>query len=88
MQIESGGDAPSRPGAIAGLSGYDKIALAVVLARSTSTRNTIIPLSVANRGNITGLLRRRRRRGAVRRQRQRRAAAARRRRSRALRADC
>ena len=77
MQIESGSDAPSAPAPSTGLSGYDRIALGVVRAIHFNA-NTIIPLSVANRGNIPCLLDGRRRRGAVRGERQRRAAAARR----------
>jgi 6-phospho-beta-glucosidase len=53
MQIESGGT--PRAAAATGLSGYDKIALAVVRAIHLNA-NTILPLSVANRGNISDLL--------------------------------
>ncbi len=76
MQIESGSDAPSAPAPSTGLSGYDRIALGVLRSIHFNT-NTIIPLSVANRGNIAGLLDRRCRGGAVRRKRKRRPAAAR-----------
>jgi len=55
MQIESGSDAPSTPSRAIGLSGYDRIALGVLGAIHFNT-NTIIPLSVANRGNIECLL--------------------------------
>jgi 6-phospho-beta-glucosidase len=51
MQIETGADAPSKPAPASGLSGYDRIALGVLRAIHFNT-NTIIPLSVANRGNI------------------------------------
>jgi 6-phospho-beta-glucosidase len=54
MQIESGG-APRTATAAAELSGYDKIALAVVRAIHFNA-NAIVPLSVANRGNIPDLL--------------------------------
>jgi 6-phospho-beta-glucosidase len=54
MQIESGG-APRAASAAAALSGYDKIALAVVRAIHFNG-NAIVPLSVANRGNIPDLL--------------------------------
>jgi 6-phospho-beta-glucosidase len=54
MQIESGG-APRAPTAAAELSGYDRIALSVVRAIHFSA-NAIVPLSVANRGNIPDLL--------------------------------
>jgi 6-phospho-beta-glucosidase len=55
MQIESGSDAPSAPATATGLSGYDRIAVGVLRAIHFNT-NTIIPLSVANRGNIACLL--------------------------------
>jgi 6-phospho-beta-glucosidase len=55
MQIESGADTPSAPAPSTGLSGYDRIALGVLRAIHFNT-NTIIPLSVANEGNIGGLL--------------------------------
>ena len=54
MQIEAGADAPSNPTPSVGLSGYDRIALGVLRAIHFNT-NTIIPLSVANRGNIPDL---------------------------------
>jgi len=68
MQIEAGADAPPKslgprgPGDAGsrrsrgegGLSGYDRIALGVLRAIHFNT-NTIIPLSVANRGNIPDL---------------------------------
>jgi 6-phospho-beta-glucosidase len=54
MQIESGSYAPASPAPSTGLSGYDRIALGVLRAIHFNT-NTIIPLSVANRGNIAQL---------------------------------
>jgi 6-phospho-beta-glucosidase len=53
MQIESG-VAPVVPSPAAQLSGYDKIALSVVRAIYFNA-NAIVPLSVANRGNIPDL---------------------------------
>jgi len=55
MMIESGSDAPSTPATATGLSGYDRIALGVLRAIHFNA-NTIIPLSVANCGNIAGLI--------------------------------
>jgi 6-phospho-beta-glucosidase len=55
MQIESGGEAPAAPPAASTLSGYDKIALAVVRAIHFNA-NAIIPLSVENRGTMPDLL--------------------------------
>jgi 6-phospho-beta-glucosidase len=55
MQIESGSGAPSAPSPSVGLSGYDRIALGVVSAIHFNA-NTIIPLSVENRGAIPSLL--------------------------------
>jgi 6-phospho-beta-glucosidase len=55
MQIESGSYAASAPAPSTGLSGYDRIALGVLRSIYFNT-NTIIPLSVPNRGNIAGLL--------------------------------
>jgi 6-phospho-beta-glucosidase len=55
MQIESGNDALTAPAAATGLSGYDRIALGVVRAMHFNT-NTIIPLSVQNRGTMPSLL--------------------------------
>ena len=55
MQIESGNDVPSTPAPATGLSGYDRIALGVLRAIHFNT-NTIIPLSVSNRGNVACLL--------------------------------
>ena len=55
MQIESGSCAPSAPAPATGLSGYDRIALGVVRAIHFNA-NTIIPLSVENRGTIPSLL--------------------------------
>jgi len=54
MQVESGG-APRAESAAAELSGYDKIALSVVRAIHFNA-NAIVPLSVANCGNIPELL--------------------------------
>jgi len=54
MQLESGGSARAASPA-AELSGYDKIALSVVRAIHFNA-NAIVPLSVANRGNIPDLL--------------------------------
>ena len=54
MQIESGGE-PRAPSAATELSGYDKIALSVVSAIHFDA-NAIVPLSVANHGNIPDLL--------------------------------
>jgi 6-phospho-beta-glucosidase len=54
MQIESG-RAPAAPTAASQLSGYDKIALSVVQAIYRNT-NAVVPLSVANRGNMPALL--------------------------------
>jgi 6-phospho-beta-glucosidase len=53
MRIESGG-APVVASAASQLSGYDKIALSVVRAVYFNA-NAIVPLSVANRGNIPDL---------------------------------
>jgi 6-phospho-beta-glucosidase len=55
MQIESGSEKPAAPATPSALSGYDKIALGVVRAIHFNL-NAIIPLSVANRGNIPELL--------------------------------
>ena len=55
MQIEAGNDELTRPAPATGLSGYDRIALGVVRAMHFNT-NTVIPLSVANRGTIPDLL--------------------------------
>ena len=59
MQIESGNQgvveaAVAAPSPASELSGYDKIALSVVRAIHFNT-SAVIPLSVANRGNIRGL---------------------------------
>jgi 6-phospho-beta-glucosidase len=54
MQIESGAGAPSAPAAQTGLSGYDRIALAVVRAIYFNT-NAVVPLSVVNRGTMPEL---------------------------------
>ena len=51
MQIEAGSDGLTAPPPATGLSGYDRIALGVVRAVHLNS-NTIIPLSVANRGNL------------------------------------
>ena len=55
MQIESGSENPAASATPSALSGYDKIALGVVRAIHLND-NTIIPLSVENRGNIPVLL--------------------------------
>ena len=55
MQIESGSMAAAAPAPSTGLSGYDRIALGVLRAIHFNA-NSIIPLSVANRGNIECLL--------------------------------
>jgi len=54
MVAESGSDTFVKPSAPTGLSGYDRIALGVLRAIHFNA-NTVIPLSVANRGNIAGL---------------------------------
>src|SRR4051812_2821812 len=55
MQIESGSDTPAVAATPSELSGYDRIALGVVRAIHFNL-NSVIPLSVANRGNIPDLL--------------------------------
>jgi 6-phospho-beta-glucosidase len=55
MQIEAGNDGLTAPAPATGLSGYDRIALGVVRAMHFNT-NTIMPLSVENRGTIPSLL--------------------------------
>ena len=55
MQLESGSPRPAAPSPVSQLSGYDKIALAVVRAIHGNA-NAIVPLSVQNRGNIADLL--------------------------------
>ncbi len=54
LQIESGSPVAIQPSATAELTGYDKIALAVVRAIHFGTGATL-PLDVPNRGNIAGL---------------------------------
>jgi len=54
MQLESGASQPLVPSPSAELTGYDKIALAVVRAIHGNT-NAIIPLDVPNRGAIRDL---------------------------------
>jgi 6-phospho-beta-glucosidase len=54
MQIEAGSDSLTAPAPATGLSGYDRIALGVLRAIHLNA-NTIIPLSVANRGTIPDL---------------------------------
>jgi 6-phospho-beta-glucosidase len=54
MQLESGSDSLARPAAASAISGYDKIALAVVRAVHFNL-NAVIPLSVRNRGTIPEL---------------------------------
>ncbi len=55
MQIESGNEALTAAATPSELSGYDKIALGVVRAIHFNA-NTVIPLSVENRGNLPELL--------------------------------
>jgi 6-phospho-beta-glucosidase len=55
MQLESGSALPAAPSPASQLSGYDKIALAVVRAIHFNAI-AIVPLSVHNRGNIPELL--------------------------------
>jgi 6-phospho-beta-glucosidase len=54
MQIESGQPAPQPPSLWAELTGYDRIAFDVIHAIVHNTR-AIIPLNIANRGNIPEL---------------------------------
>jgi len=54
MQIEAGSDGLTAPAPATGLSGYDRIALGVLRAIHFNA-NAIIPLSVANRGNLAPL---------------------------------
>jgi 6-phospho-beta-glucosidase len=54
MQIESGASQPIAPPSSAALTGYDRIALAVVRAMYFST-NTIVPLNVRNHGTLADL---------------------------------
>jgi 6-phospho-beta-glucosidase len=54
MQIESGAAAPLERSPWAGLTGYDRIALATVRAIQFDTGD-IIPLNVRNRGNLSDL---------------------------------
>jgi len=54
MQIESGGSSPAAPPVSNELTGYDKIALAVVRAIWFNS-NAIIPLDVPNNGAISSL---------------------------------
>ena len=55
MQIESGSASPMTLPPPSGLAGYDRIALAVIRAVHFNL-NAVIPLSVANHGNIPDLL--------------------------------
>src|SRR5206468_5765674 len=55
LQLESGSAAPAPPSPASQLSGYDKIAVAVVRGIHFNA-NAIVPLSVQNRGNIPDLL--------------------------------
>ena len=54
MQLESGSEKPLAPPPSAEVTGYDRIALAVVRAIHFNT-SAVIPLNVANRGNIAEL---------------------------------
>jgi 6-phospho-beta-glucosidase len=54
MQLESGSEEPLAPPASAAVTGYDRIALAVIRAIHFNT-STVIPLDVANEGNIAEL---------------------------------
>lgn len=54
MQIESGADQTPRRAPLGELTGYDRIALAVVRAIHHNT-GSLIPLNVANRGNLPEL---------------------------------
>jgi 6-phospho-beta-glucosidase len=54
MQLESGSPKPLSPPPSAEVTGYDRIALAVIRAIHFNT-NAVIPLDVANRGNIREL---------------------------------
>ncbi len=53
-QLESGSKEPLAPPASAAVTGYDRIALAVIRAIHFNT-SAVIPLNVANRGNIAEL---------------------------------
>ncbi len=57
LSLEGKGDATERvaPSEAALLSGYDKIAVSVIQGIHANT-GAVIPLSVANRGNVSGLL--------------------------------
>jgi 6-phospho-beta-glucosidase len=54
MQLESGSEEALEPPAAAAVTGYDKIALAVVRAIHFGT-NAVLPLDVPNRGNLAEL---------------------------------
>lgn len=54
MQLESGSEKPLAPPVSAAVTGYDRIALAVIRAIHFNT-STVIPLDVPNRGNIAEL---------------------------------
>ena len=54
MQLESGSQEPLEPPAAAAVTGYDRIALAVIRAIHFNT-SAVIPLDVANQGNIREL---------------------------------
>ena len=54
MQLESGSEDPLEPPAAAAVTGYDRIALAVIRAIHFNT-SAVIPLDVANQGNIREL---------------------------------
>jgi len=55
MQLESGSEEALAPPAAAAVTGYDKIALAVVSAIHFGT-STVLPLDVPNQGNLGDLL--------------------------------
>jgi len=54
MQLESGSQKPLAPPAAAAVTGYDRIALAVIRAIHFDT-SAVLPLDVANQGNLTDL---------------------------------
>jgi len=54
MQLESGSEEPLAPPAAAAVTGYDRIALAVIRGIHFNT-SAVIPLDVANQGNLTDL---------------------------------
>src|SRR6185295_8379553 len=54
MEIESGAFDPKLPSALSAMGGYDRIAVSVVRAIHFNTHD-VIPLSVANHGNLPDL---------------------------------